>query len=566
MNLTESKASFGLFHNRAAVMIAAAVYALLVLFALPNPAIHHQDENYYLESTRIMLDTGNWLIPYYSGVERINKPILFYWLILPAQWIGGDGFFTIRLASLGAALLLFYCTYCIARQLRHSKEFSMLCVVIVATFDVVYRYAHYAVPEMAFTLMMTAAHLVFLKAFAPNAPAAQRRRYTLVFYAAMGLAFMIKGPAGIVLPLLTGVIYLSVTGRRGEILSLFSWKGGLILLAIILPWYAAVAASVGLERFADMLSRETVARVASEADPATYYLPVLMGTFLPWSLFALAGLWQWWRAQRPLAPLLSFEWIWFITYFLFYSLLVGEKQAWYALQWSVPFALLCARSLAPAGQLLPHTGIYAFLAGLGLVVGVLFGAVGYSLGEIVASEAATTAFALTLLAPSVWMLVALFQQWSGFTRFATLAAAAVLTHVVMFQWVFPTSHLRSVPDFVAELRKPAQQYELLTNERYYAKKLYLFEIPHLRVVMQQTNRDTFLYTYQQEDPHFIIASQPFWQTLPVKIQDRYQPVAHGYLKAKSGKGRRVESLIEFLQSGEADVLFDKMLLLRRRDF
>ena len=42
---------------------------------------YHADENFYVTSTRNMIDSGDYMTPTYNGEKRFAKPVLFYWLI-----------------------------------------------------------------------------------------------------------------------------------------------------------------------------------------------------------------------------------------------------------------------------------------------------------------------------------------------------------------------------------------------------------------------------------------------------------------------------------------------------
>ena len=42
---------------------------------------YHTDENFYVTSTRTMIDSKDYITPTYQGKKRFAKPILFYWLV-----------------------------------------------------------------------------------------------------------------------------------------------------------------------------------------------------------------------------------------------------------------------------------------------------------------------------------------------------------------------------------------------------------------------------------------------------------------------------------------------------
>ena len=42
---------------------------------------YHSDENFYVESSRNMVESGDYLTPIYLDKKRFAKPILYYWLV-----------------------------------------------------------------------------------------------------------------------------------------------------------------------------------------------------------------------------------------------------------------------------------------------------------------------------------------------------------------------------------------------------------------------------------------------------------------------------------------------------
>lgn len=127
----------------------------------------------------------------------------------------------------------------------------------------------------------------------------------LVAYYFAAISTLGKGPAGILLPVACVVVYVVVTGRwrdlsRAELLS-----GGLILLAVALPWYVAMHVRHGpqfIDRliFHDMWKRAlTHVHDTNEGDDTSFrfYLWQLGYAFFPWTGLVPTAL-VWW-ARRP---------------------------------------------------------------------------------------------------------------------------------------------------------------------------------------------------------------------------------------------------------------------------
>jgi len=80
-----------------------AALTLLCFFAftynLGEVPPYHSDENFYVTSTRNMINSGDYLTPVYHDKKRFAKPILFYWLVAASYKTFGVSLFSARLVS-----------------------------------------------------------------------------------------------------------------------------------------------------------------------------------------------------------------------------------------------------------------------------------------------------------------------------------------------------------------------------------------------------------------------------------------------------------------------------------
>ncbi|MCS7195781.1 MAG: phospholipid carrier-dependent glycosyltransferase, partial [Aquificaceae bacterium] len=59
------------------VFLTVALY----FFKLGSFQVWSPNEAFYAEATRQMLQSGDFLNPYYNGELRLNKPPMTYWLV-----------------------------------------------------------------------------------------------------------------------------------------------------------------------------------------------------------------------------------------------------------------------------------------------------------------------------------------------------------------------------------------------------------------------------------------------------------------------------------------------------
>ena len=207
------------------------------------------DENFYFESSRNMVETGDIITPRYMNEERFQKPILFYWFIVLAFKIFGMNWLAARMPSviLGAfaALLVF----AIAKAIFGNKKTAVISALFFATTPLCYRYARLAVPDMALIFFETLALYFFVRFYKRRS-----RGYLMAFFASLGFAFLIKGPVGAIVPLLIVGIFWAFKRERlfrfGDILA------SIILFGLIVtPWFYMM-----LKIYPDRYASEVFAR------------------------------------------------------------------------------------------------------------------------------------------------------------------------------------------------------------------------------------------------------------------------------------------------------------------
>ena len=125
----------------------------------------------------------------------------------------------------------------------------------------------------------------------------------------LGLAFLVKGPVGILLPLVMILAGRTATGRDVVPSPKTFITTLLALSAVVLPWGLVFVQRVGGSNVVRLLRAETVERAAGGAanlEPWWYYLAVCLVAFLPWAgpllLGMIRGLARWHDPESPTGP------------------------------------------------------------------------------------------------------------------------------------------------------------------------------------------------------------------------------------------------------------------------
>ena len=334
------------------LLLLAAVCALTFFAALGRPALTDSDEGFYAESAREMVESGDWLTPYYNYQPRFEKPVLYYWLAAGAYLAGGPSPGAARLpaalAGFGMVLVTFFC----ARRWC-GEEGALLAAIIAATSAAGIALAHQALPDLPLAFFVSAAVWTALTGLLddPRGAAAPRSRRAWLLASALAAAgaALVKGPVGPVLVAAVVLPILLVERRRRGV-----WcrarppdllAAAALFVAAVVPWYAAMTAEHGaayLYRFfgAENLERFATARYNAPR-PVWYYFPIIVGGLLPWSPFM--ALWapavrDAWR-RRAADPAALWLVVWVAAPLLLYTVSVG-KQPRYIMPVLPPLAIL----------------------------------------------------------------------------------------------------------------------------------------------------------------------------------------------------------------------------------
>ena len=266
---------------------------LLALGFIGSRGIWDPDEGRYTNVALNMLDSGDWLNPRrHQEVGHWTKPPLTYWAIAGSVAVFGYHPGAARLPSALAYLLCVWLTWRIARRLAPGRE--VIAATVYATMLLPFGASQLITTDYPLAACSTLAMWAFVESQA--APPTQARRWLALMWAGFALAFMTKGPPGL-LALLVVLAQRSLAPgpARSRVLQ---WSGLLVFGLLALPWYVAVIhGNPGLLRY--FIGDEVVNRVASNEFGRhgqwygwlLVYVPTLVIGTLPWT----PTLWRWAR-------------------------------------------------------------------------------------------------------------------------------------------------------------------------------------------------------------------------------------------------------------------------------
>ena len=356
------------------------VFATLC-FRLGHLPLLAPDEGRNAEVGREMEASGAWLVPTYNGVDYLDKPAFYFKTVALSLALFGQNETAARIPSalFGVALVLLVFGFC---RKVYGTRCGLLAAIIVATTPLFLINARTVIFDIALAFFVCGA--IFAGYLAETVEGRARRLWYALGASSAGLATLVKGPVGFLIPTLVLLVCYRVEGRRDAWKRLFAPLNLLVFFGMTLPWFIGLCIAhsdffhYGL--IEESFHRFTTAKRFHRSEPFYFYLLIVASTFFPWSFLipeAAVAAWKQ-RWARNSADRLCI--LWSVVVLLFFSL-SQSKLPGYILSVTVACAILFARLVdaalnAPAGQpaqvLVRATKAFGLLAGLAVLV-VLIG-------------------------------------------------------------------------------------------------------------------------------------------------------------------------------------------------
>jgi len=362
----------------------AFLAALMTLtYHLGSLPLINPDEGRNAEVAREMKEQGSWLIPTYNGIAYLDKPAFYFKTVALSLAVFGENELAARLPSAVFGFAILALVWAFSRRQCGARP-AALAVLVIATTPLFISQARTVIFDIALAFFVGLA--IIIGYLAEQGPEAARRGRYLIAAAAAGLATLVKGPVGLVIPLLVLLVFHGLEGRAGAWKRLVAPANAAVYLVIVLPWFLGVVwAHPDFLRYG--LLEETLKRFATgkfhRSAPVYYFLLVLPATFFPWSLLLPAG-WLLAPRWRSLPSVSRLSVVWSLVVVAFFSV-SQSKLPGYILSVTLPFGLLAGQLLdaaltAPAGPaariVRTAGGILALLVLLVAVAGIVVASAG----------------------------------------------------------------------------------------------------------------------------------------------------------------------------------------------
>jgi 4-amino-4-deoxy-L-arabinose transferase-like glycosyltransferase len=454
-------------NKRAALWLAVLSLALFLpgFFSL-QPM--DRDEPRFAQATKQMFETGDYVGIRFQGEARNKKPVGIYWMqaavVGAADALGlphaRTTIWAYRLVSLLGAVSAVLLTYWTALAFV-SRRGAFLAALLLGSTVLLGVEARLAKTDAVVLATVMAAMGALARYYL--APKEQRGwRLPFIFWTAIGIGLLVKGPITPMVPLLTALA-LAVKDRGARwVWGLKPLPGLAWALLIVAPWFvlimiatkgAFLSDSVG----GDMLGKVSTGQESHGAPPLTYFA-VFWATAWPMApLAALAAPFAW-RARRE--PAVAFLIAWVVPFWLLFEA-IPTKLPHYVLPVYPGIAILISVAIERGELALSRLWGRALLRLVPVLALALF-AVGMGLSFYTGRLPGTAAFAVT---PFLLWLAAHLMRDIGTERieWSILGAAALAfcTYVFVFSGIMtsgPFEPYRLSPRLAESSQRVAQHF------------------------------------------------------------------------------------------------------------
>jgi 4-amino-4-deoxy-L-arabinose transferase-like glycosyltransferase len=289
------------FLTRRQTALFAASVVLVLLIGNATTSLWDQDEAAYAGFARTMLRTGDWVVPHFTWSEVHRKTPLLFWCIAASFTLFGENEFALRLPTALAVLLTLGSVAVIGGPVFGRRVARLAAAILAATLFLP-NLGKVAVTDSLVLLFETLAALAVLRLL-DGPPDRRAWRWTLLFWAAVGLGALAKGPVVLIFAGgLGGWLAAFHPRRRQLLLGLRPWLFLPLALLPVLAWgWLAWRQTDGelIRWMYDWYVKDRATRaVYHQAGPPGYYLASFFATMLPWALFLPAALVRVWQHRR----------------------------------------------------------------------------------------------------------------------------------------------------------------------------------------------------------------------------------------------------------------------------
>jgi 4-amino-4-deoxy-L-arabinose transferase-like glycosyltransferase len=330
------------------ILVFSFILSAFMLFGrLGGLALISPDEGRNAEVAREMSQSHSWLVPTYDGLTYLDKPAFYFKTIALSFSLFGESEGVARLSSAFFGFSLIVVVFLFCRKM-YDQRTAILAMLIITTTPLYIVFSRFVIFDMSLAFFVSST--VFACFLAEECEGKQRIRWYLIGAFSAGIATLIKGPVGFIVPTLVIAIFNGIEGRLGVMKRVFALRNWGVFFAIVLPWFVGLSLLRPDFPYYGIM-RESVARFTTtefhRTAPFYFYAPIIAGTFFAWSLLLPESIVVAWRKRKAWSRADRLFVVWAIVVVLFFSI-SQSKLPGYILTAVMALGVLTARVFAMA--------------------------------------------------------------------------------------------------------------------------------------------------------------------------------------------------------------------------
>lgn len=271
--------------NRDIILLFAFIVALLPVMLLRD--FTPSNELRYLSIADEALREGHFFAFTNHGEAYADKPPLYLWLVMfGKQLFGRHIMLFLSMFSLIPALVILRTMDRWTREYLGERD-RMTAMLLLMTSGLFLGLAVFVRMDMLMCMFITLALRSFWRMYTGTG---QGTRDRILFPLYTWLALFTKGPVGLLVPILSVVVFLIIRRESGAIGHYCGWRTWGILAAGCAVWFTLVWFEGGPAYLNNLLFHQTFDRAVDafhHKEPFWYYLVSVWYSLAPWSLLVL---------------------------------------------------------------------------------------------------------------------------------------------------------------------------------------------------------------------------------------------------------------------------------------
>lgn len=264
----------------------------LLVFIAMIPALIFRDftpdnELRYVSIAAESIDDGTFVAFTNHGEPYADKPPLYMWICMLGYWLFGNN--CLWFVSLFSVIPAFVITEVMSRwsapvmprRWQVTSRLMLLSSVLYLGLALTMRM------DMLMAMFIVLSLRVFYRIYSGDERVSLRWLFPVYIF----LALFTKGPYGILIPLVSTILFLALERKIKSIGRYWGWRTWTILIGLSVIWFGAVFLEGGTPYLDNLLVKQTVGRAVksfTHDEPFYYYFITIWYSIAPWS-FAVIG-------------------------------------------------------------------------------------------------------------------------------------------------------------------------------------------------------------------------------------------------------------------------------------